>query len=115
MTSDEYWHGDAMLPMYYRKKHIMDQDDANQRMWWQGYYNYTAVATALQNGFREKGKKAQPYPKEPFRLREKSELEIETEAIAERQRVVDMLTKMKSDYDREQEQRERENGERSGS
>ena len=108
MTADEYWHGDPMLTVYFRKKHIYEQDDLNERMWWQGYYNYTAVATALQNGFREKGKKAEPYPKEPFRIREKTELEKEREVIAERQRVVDMLTKMKADYDREQ--REKENG-----
>lgn len=109
MTTDEYWHGDALLPVYFRKKHTIEQDDLNERMWFQGYYNYTAVATALQNSFREKGKKAQPYPKEPFRIREKTEMETEQEILAERQRVVDMLTKMKADYDR-QKQRENEDG-----
>ena len=108
MTSEEYWHGDAMLPVYYRKKHEMCQDDENQRMWWQGYYNYTAVSTALQNGFRKKGEKAQPYPKEPFKIRE--DKHTEDDVIAYRQSVVDMLTQMKADYDLEQ-QREKQDGE----
>ena len=111
MTSDEYWHGDPLLPVAFRAAHTLRQDDDNQRMWWQGYYNYTAVATALQNGFREKGKKAQPYPKEPFKIREEKKTEPETEQdiIAYRQSVVDMLNRMKADYDREQ-QREKANG-----
>lgn len=111
MSSEEYWHGDAWLPVAYRKAHIMYQDDQNERAWWQGHYNYVAVATALKNGFREKGAKAEPYPKEPFRIREKTEIEKQQEIIAERQRVVDMLTKMKTDYDMKL-KAEEENGER---
>ena len=100
MTPDEYWHGDPMLPIYYRKLHLLKQDEANEKMWFQGYYNYVAVSTALQNGFREKGKKPQPYLKEPLPIREKTELEKERQAIEEREKFVQMLNRMKTDYDR---------------
>lgn len=102
MTPEEYWHGDPLLPIYYRKAHILKKDDANERMWLQGYYNYVAVATALQNGFREKGKKAEPYLKEPIRIRDKTELETEREVIQEREKLVTMLNQMKTDYDKKQ-------------
>lgn len=100
MTSEDYWHGDPTLPEAYRRMHMLKQDEANQKAWWQGYYNYVAVSTALQNGFRKKGAKAQPYLKEPLPIREKTELEKEQEAIKTRENLVSFLNKMKSDYDR---------------
>ena len=110
MTAEDFWHGDPMNAMMYRKMHLMKQDEENARAWWQGYYNYVAVATALQNGFRDKNKKAEPYPKEPFRIREKTELEKDKEIIAERKRVVSFLDALKRDFDLEQEKLREQNG-----
>ena len=107
MTSEEFWHGDPLLAVAYRRMHLLQQDEANQKAWWQGYYNFVAVSTALQNRFRAKGKKAVPYIKEPLPIREKTELEKEREAIETRENFVGFLNKMKADYDRKQKSEEK--------
>lgn len=63
----------------YRKKHNLDQDTMSFNLWLGGYYNFIAVETALANAFKEKGKKAEPYLKEPIPIREKTKEELEAE------------------------------------
>ena len=82
MTYDEFWYGTPQRCVTYRKLHDIKQDETNFYLWLQGFYNYTAVSTALSNAFKAKGKKADDYLKEPIRLRQKSKEEL----IAEQER-----------------------------
>lgn len=77
MAYDEYWNGSAELVMYYRKKFQIEQEQKNHEMWWQGYYNFIAVSTAIGNVFREKGKEPIQYIEKPIPI---------TEADAQRQK-----------------------------
>ena len=99
MTYDEFWHGDPFLPIAYRKMHVMKQDEKNQELWLQGYYNCIAVSTALQNGFREKGHKAIEYPKELVRIRPLTEAEKEQEKREAIDSLVRTLNRSKTVYD----------------
>ena len=77
MTCEQFWDGDPTLTIAYRRKLEIEDKRFNERAWLQGEYNYIAVATALQNGFRKKGAKAADYPKQPFNVGHDTELEAE--------------------------------------
>lgn len=85
MSYDEYWNGSAELVMYYRKKVRIEQEQKNHEMWWQGYYNFIAVSTAMGNAFREKGKEPIPYIEQPLPITEE-EAERQKKEQAEKDR-----------------------------
>ena len=79
MSYEQYWYGDAdpdILRQYIEADKLRQQR-MNGEAWWYGMYNYNALAVALGNAFREKGKPAESYPKEPYEIGEKSEPEQE--------------------------------------
>ena len=73
-----------------RRKH---EDEVSYVM---GIYTYNAVATALGNAFRGKGKKAEEYLKYP--LLSKDEYE-EADLQKQRQELVDKLMAMKANFE----------------
>lgn len=79
MTYDEFWNGTPRIAEAYRKKHTLDQDRMNFELWLGGYYHYIAVGTALSNAFKEKGRKADDYIKEPIPIRKKTQAELDAE------------------------------------
>lgn len=91
MTYDEFWNGTPRMTEAYRKAHELKQDEMNFSLWLQGFYNYSAVSTALSNAFKAKGKKADEYLKEPIRLREKTKAEIQAEAERKNQELIAKL------------------------
>lgn len=68
MTAREYWHGDSMLPKYYRKAHKMRLEHENYNAWLQGAYVYDAISAVspVLHAFAKKGTKPVPYLKEPY-------------------------------------------------
>lgn len=75
MTSDEYWKGDPYLTVVYRKAWELKKEQRNHEMWWQGFYNYEAVASVMSALFHKSGRKPEEYPREPHRLTPLSEIE----------------------------------------
>ena len=98
MTYDEFWNGTPRMTEAYRKAHELKQDEENFRLWLQGKYNYIAVGTALSNEFREKGKKADDYLKEPILLRPQTEKELEAEQERKKKALIDKLTSMQQKW-----------------
>lgn len=73
MTYDEFFRDDPTLAVAYREAYKARRREENNRDWLMGHYLYNAVATALSNGFRGKGKKPTPYMEEPFPIYETQE------------------------------------------
>ena len=91
MTYDEFWNGTPRMTEAYRKAHELKQDEMNFSLWLQGYYDYVAVGTALSNAFKDRGKKADEYLKEPIRLRQKTKKELEAEQERKNQEIIAKL------------------------
>lgn len=98
MTYDEFWFGTPQRCIAYRKLHDMKQDETNFYLWLQGFYNYSAVATALSNAFKAKGKKADDYMKEPVALRAKTKTEIELAQERKNKAIIDKLNAMQQSW-----------------
>jgi hypothetical protein len=80
MSYAEYWEGDPKLAQYYRKAHLIKQEEINNNAWLQGMYIYDAVSTALHNALRGMGKTKPPpkdYAKQPYEFKNKVKTEAE--------------------------------------
>lgn len=66
MTYEQFFRDDPMMAAVYREAYKERRREENNRDWLLGHYFYHAVATALGNGFRGKGKQPTPYMEEPF-------------------------------------------------
>ena len=55
MSYEEFWYGDPWLAYYYKKAYIERRKAENYRDWLLGAYFYSAIGTALANGFAKKG------------------------------------------------------------
>ena len=65
MTPEEYWHGEADLPVYYRKAEMLKRSQKNQELWMQGRYIYDAIIFAFNADAaktNETGYLDEPYP-----------------------------------------------------
>ena len=91
MTYDEFWNGTPRMAEAFRQKHLIDQDNENFNLWLGGYYYYAAVSTALSNAFKEKGKKADEYLKEPLPIRKKTKAELEAEEERKQAELINKL------------------------
>lgn len=69
MTVEEYWHGSADLPEFYRESYRLKQREQNNMLWLQGKYIYDALLCASPM-FLSLVKKREPVPyvKEPYPL-----------------------------------------------
>lgn len=82
MTIDEYWNGDAELPVYYREAYQLKRRQKNFDAWLNGYYVYNALVCASPL-FRDWLKDHHPekYMQEPLDLYPKKN----PESIAQQQ------------------------------
>lgn len=65
MTPEEYWHGEADLPVHYRKAETIKRSKKNRELWLQGRYFYDAIVCAFSaDAARENqsGYLDEPYP-----------------------------------------------------
>lgn len=101
MTYEQYWEQDPWIAKYYREAYEVRRDAENANAWWNGMYTFTAICTALSNIHLDgKHHKINEYPKEPFRIREKSEEEIKKEQDALVQQAIENLNRLKAMWDK---------------
>lgn len=100
---EEFWYGDYCKLKYYEKVFLQKRKLENENAWINGMYEYSAVSTALSNGFRKKGTQAIDYLKEPLDLFPKTEQEIEMEKQLAREKVIQALNSFKAEWDRKHE------------
>ena len=83
MTPEQYWDGDPMLALYYRKAEEMRQKRKNEELWLQGMYIYEALCDVapVLHAFAKRGTKPIPYSDHPYSITNK-----EREAEEERKR-----------------------------
>lgn len=89
MTPEQYWEGDAALPIFYRQVEKERQErqfrDMNYAAWLQGKYFADAIAANFS--------KNDHYPEEPYgeeEIRERKRLEAMTDAEREREEIEKM-------------------------
>lgn len=100
MSYDQFWHGDPYLAVYYREAHELYRDQKNQELWLNGWYTFAAISTALSNIHLDgKKHKFNEYMSEPFRIRPKSEEELEAEQRQATQNMVMKLNAIKAAFD----------------
>lgn len=110
MTMAEYWEASPHLVRFYREAHKLRIQQRNQELWLQGLYIYNAFGTVLANAFPKKGAAKQKYIEKPIELFGKTEEEQEAEAIKERNRIVNMLNRMKIAFDQKHPKEVKNNG-----
>jgi len=91
MTYDQFWFGDPMIARVYKEKYKLERKQRNEEMWINGMYQLSALSVALNNAFN---KRKIEYIKEPFEIFPKTEAEKEAEIRAERQKLIDTLSRM---------------------
>lgn len=87
MSADEFWNGDPILAIDYRKADRLIRKRQNQMLWLQGGYVYDALCevSPIYHTFAKKGTKPTPYNEEPYPIDKRDEKEIEKQKIAEKQ------------------------------
>jgi len=77
MSVEEYWEGDADLPVYYRKAEELRQEKLNWQLHLQGMYFYEALcdASPIFNPYAKRGTKPVPYPSVPYGVKESEDVD----------------------------------------
>ena len=77
MSVEEYWEGDADLPIYYRKAEKLRQERLNWQLHLQGMYIYEAIcdASPLFQPFAKRGTKPIPYRTVPYGVEESESID----------------------------------------
>ena len=75
----------------YKEKYKLERKQRNEEMWINGMYQLSALSVALNNAFN---KRKIEYIKEPFEIFPKTEAEKEAEIREERQKLIDILSRM---------------------
>ena len=91
MTYNQFWFGDPMMAHAYKEKYKLERKQRNEEMWINGMYQLSALSVALNNAFN---KRKIEYIKEPFEIFPKTEAEKEAEIREERQKLIDILSRM---------------------
>lgn len=90
MTPEQYWYDDVRLIEDYAKAKRIERRQQNEDMWYQGYYDYTALGAfrEILPAFPKKGAKIYPYLSAPVPLdadekeeREEREAQKKREAL----------------------------------
>ena len=73
MTYEQFWDGDSILVVDYRKADEIRNDKLNQQLWLQGMYIYEALCDVapILRAFPKKGTKPHKYPAEPYAISQK--------------------------------------------
>lgn len=87
MTYDQFWRDDPWIAKTYRKVYVERRKEENRRDWLLGAYVHHAVAVAVGNAFREKGKNPENYLEEPFPIFAPTEAEIEEANRREKEKI----------------------------
>lgn len=84
MTWDEYWYGDPLMTIAYRKAFHLKQESRNKEMWMQGMYIYEALldVSPMYHDFA-KNPKPLPYPDRPYPLTKEEQEKREADKEAE--------------------------------
>lgn len=93
MSYEEYWHGDPWLARAYAQAYIMKRRVQNEDMWLQGIYFANALETIIGNAF---GGKHLKYMEKPLDIYPKTEMEKKQEVLAERQKLIETLSRWKA-------------------
>lgn len=101
MSCKEYWEGNPFLVRDYYQAHLLRNEQKNQEMWLQGYYNFIAYSTALSN-LRLDGKKRKPnnYISEPLQLAAQTEKQKKEQEEKERSKIIASLSAWKINWDK---------------
>lgn len=94
MTPTQFWEDDVNLTKSYYQKHLLDIEQLNQEMWWQGAYIYHGVSVALSNFAKKKGQKPQKYLEKPIRITPETEEEKLVRIERERQKTIDFFNRL---------------------
>lgn len=75
MTYEQFWDGDSILAVDYRKADEIRNDKLNQQLWLQGMYIYEALCDVapILRAFPKKGTKPHKYPTEPYAITQKEQ------------------------------------------
>lgn len=92
MSYQDYWYGDPWMARAYAQAYIDKRKVDNEQAWIQGAYFYVAVSAALTTAL---SKTKKDYPKQPFEIFPKTELELENEKRQKRRKLVEMLERMR--------------------
>ena len=104
MSLSEFWDGDPMLVVYYRKAHQIRQDMINAWEWRMGVYNLSAFGTVVGSMFAKNKNDMPEYIKEPLPLREKTEEEKQAEIKAQNDRFAALLERNMARFNATKEQ-----------
>lgn len=100
MSYDLYWNGDPTLVKAYKEAHDLAIEAQNQKLWLQGFYNYSAIATAISNIHLDgKHHKINEYMEKPIDIFAKAENDPKKEAEKAKQKVIDKLNSFKKMWD----------------
>lgn len=94
-----FWYDDYCKLKYYEAAYRNKRKMENENMWLQGMYFYQAIAIALSNAFRGKGKQPQNYPDKPMDIFPKTEAEQKAENERIKQRIINNLNALKRAWD----------------
>jgi hypothetical protein len=100
MSYEEFWHGQPILAVFYRKKHMLDIEQRNQELWMQGLYFLDAISVALNNSFSKHKAK---YIAEPIRITPKTEEELQAEKDEIRHKFVERLNSFAREFNKKKE------------
>ena len=81
MTYDQYWFEDPWIAKTFREADKLRQARINEEAWLNGVYVAMAISGTIGNAFRETGAPKMEYPQEPYPLKEKEQIDEDTEAL----------------------------------
>lgn len=97
MTYDQFWYGDPWMASAYAKAYLLKKRVMNEELWLQGVYMTHALSSVIGTAF---GKKKIDYINKPLDIFPKTELEKKKEILAERQRLMESLSRWKKAADK---------------
>lgn len=101
MTYKDYWYGDPWMAKAYREAHLLKRKMRNEELWLMGLYNYNGFGAVIATAF---GKRREEYPKKPFNIFPKTEIEKKEEEREKRHKLISFLSSWKRNSDAKQKQ-----------
>lgn len=92
MTYEQFWYGDPWMTIPYARAYLLKKRVMNEELWLQGIYMTHALTSVIGSTF---GKKKIEYINKPLDIFPKTETEKKREILAERQRLIENLSRWK--------------------
>lgn len=103
MTYEQFWFGEPIIAKYFRKANELNIKRKNQEMHMQGRYVFDAISIALSNVHLDgKQHKFNQYTEKPYDIFPKTKKELEREAIAERNKLINYLNGLSKSWDKKE-------------